>query len=226
MSKYPRDEFDRTPEFTDRKGVHREQPAVKGGGSGLGLLMGVGILALVVGLVSFLVLPRILGADATAVAAQTTAAASSSSEPAGSAAESEPAESESAESEPAESESAESEYADASEAVAAESPSASATPSETATAAAVNYAASVGVYNGSSISGLAGSGLAKLQGSGFSSLTAGNWTKKVDASVVYYKSDASRATALETARVLGIATVYQTANVPAEISVVLGRSYG
>jgi hypothetical protein len=84
----------------------------------------------------------------------------------------------------------------------------------------------VGVYNGSSISGLAGSGLAKLQGSGFSSLTAGNWTKKVDASVVYYKNSASRATALETARVLGISTVYQTANIPAEISVVLGRSYG
>ena len=84
----------------------------------------------------------------------------------------------------------------------------------------------MGVYNGSSISGLAGTGLAKLQGSGFSSLTAGNWTKKVDASVVYYKSDASRATALETARLLGIATVYQTANIPVEISVVLGRTYG
>ncbi|GAA3703749.1 hypothetical protein GCM10023081_45110 [Arthrobacter ginkgonis] len=221
MSKYPRDEFDRTPEFTDRKGVHREQPAVKGGGSGLGLLMGVGVLALVVGLVSFLVLPRVLGTDATAVAAQTTAAASSTSEP---------AESEAVESEPAESESAESESAepaDASEPVAAESPSASATPSATKEATvAVNYAAAVGVYNGSSISGLAGNGLAKLQGSGFSSLSAGNWTKKVDASVVYYKSDASRATALETARVLGIATVYQTPNIPVEISVVLGRSYG
>lgn len=223
MSKYPRDEFDRTPEFTDRKGVHREQPAVKGGGSGLGLLMGVGILALVVGLVSFLVLPRLLGAGATAVAApQTTAAAASqalasSSEPAESPAESEPAESES-------------ESANASDPEVSEPPSVSATPSETAAeepeADPVDYTAAVGVYNGSSISGLAGSGLTKLQGSGFTSVTAGNWTKKVDASVVYYKSDASRATALETARLLGIATVYQTANIPAEISVVLGRSYG
>ncbi|GER23945.1 hypothetical protein NCCP1664_24400 [Zafaria cholistanensis] len=224
MSKYPRDEFDRTPEFTDRKGVHREQPAVKGGGSGLGLLMGVGILALVVGLLSFLVLPRLLGADATAVAApQTTAAASSpalasSSDPAESSAESEP------------SESADSESSDSSAPEVSESPSVSATPSETAAeeaeAGPVDYAAAVGVYNGSSISGLAGSGLTKLQGGGFTSVTAGNWTKKVDASVVYYKSDASRATALETARLLGIATVYQTANIPAEISVVLGRSYG
>lgn len=217
MSKYPRDEFDRTPEFTDRKGVHRDQPAVKGGSTGLGLLMGVGILALVVGLVSFLVLPRIVGTGSAAAAAQTTAAASQT-----------PAASSS--SEPAES-AAESESADASEPAAAASSSASTTPGATATeepagTATVDYAANVGVYNGSGISGLAGTGLAKLQGSGFSSLTAGNWTKKTDASVVYYKSEASRATAQEAARLLGISTVYQTANIPVEISVVLGRTYG
>ena len=58
MSKYPQDEFDRIPETAARQGVHRER-LVPVRGSGLGLKVAVGVLALLVGLAAYFLLPRL-----------------------------------------------------------------------------------------------------------------------------------------------------------------------
>lgn len=62
MTKHPNDEFDRVPEFTDRKGIHRQ--TIVGAStrrSPLGWIVAFGILALVVGLFSYFVLPQLTG---------------------------------------------------------------------------------------------------------------------------------------------------------------------
>jgi len=218
MSKYSNDEFDRVPEFTDRNGVHRAESAGAASRSGLGPLMGVGALALLVGLFSFLVLPQFTGAPAAAPGNSTDASSVTSGAPESA----EPSETETPE--PAESKAAESEAPESEEAE--ESTEASPTDDPAEAEGGVELSTPVGVYNGAARAGLAASGAAGLRGGGFTAVSTSNWTKQVEYSVVYYRADSSRATAEEAARVLGIATVFQTPNIPVEISVVLGRNYG
>lgn len=56
MTQYPRDEFDDVPEVSSRQGVHREHLAAPTSGS-LGLMILAGLLALLVGLAAYFVLP-------------------------------------------------------------------------------------------------------------------------------------------------------------------------
>lgn len=78
MSKYPRDEFDKVPETSSRQGVHRER-LIPSRSTGLGLIITVGVLALILGLAAFFVLPRLgIGQDGAGPAP-----ASDSSLPAG-----------------------------------------------------------------------------------------------------------------------------------------------
>lgn len=56
MTQYPRDEFDDVPEVSSRQGVHREHLAAPRAGS-LGLMILAGLLALLVGLTAYFVLP-------------------------------------------------------------------------------------------------------------------------------------------------------------------------
>ncbi|WP_372698492.1 LytR C-terminal domain-containing protein [Arthrobacter sp. JSM 101049] len=243
MTKYPNDEFDRVPEFTNRKGVHRQAVAGEAARrSPLGWIVAFGILALVVGLFSYFVLPQLTGqpvattaaasssASAPASPTQDDADASSASEaPSGGASEGAAASDEAgaSESEAAESSRAAEESAAASEAAASSSAAAasSAAAESSAAAAEPDLSTSIGVYNASNRSGLAGSGRSELVGAGFTSVSAGNWTKHVNNSVVYYKSEADKATAQQAADVLGIGTIYQTANIPGRIAVVLGSGY-
>ncbi|MET1035283.1 MAG: LytR C-terminal domain-containing protein [Arthrobacter sp.] len=233
MSQYANDEFDSVPEFTDRKGIHRNEAEGAARGSGLGLLMGVGVLALVVGIFSFFVLPQFAGSPADTASAGSSDAVAASPAGAGDAGSSEPTEptgqsagaaaaSTGAATDPA------AESSSAAQSSAAGEPTGVADPAEEpgAAAAAVEYAVPVAVYNGSGRAGVAAGGAAALGGGGFTAVSTGNWAKQVDYPVVYFKSDASRATAQEAARVLGIPTVFQTPNIPVEISVVLGRNYG
>ena len=57
MTKYARDEFDKVPETSSRQGVHRvasDAPRRR-----LGPILAVGVVALAIGLVAFLFLPKL-----------------------------------------------------------------------------------------------------------------------------------------------------------------------
>ena len=58
MTKYARDEFDRVPETSTRQGVHRAV-AESRSRRRLGSILAVGVAALAVGLVAFLILPKL-----------------------------------------------------------------------------------------------------------------------------------------------------------------------
>ena len=226
MTNYPRDEFDRVPEFSNRSGAHRANgwaAAASGRAArpGLRWLMVFGVVALLAGVFSFTVLPKLLndgGAKPPAnVAASSTASSSAPSEPTESESRTEsegPAESES----PTESE-APSETADPSESAAAPS------ESESGLAGTADLSLKVGVYNGAKKAGLANTVRATLQNAGFTNVTASNWTKQVTYSTVYYRDEVSRATAEEAAKELGITSVVKTSNIPGNIAVVLGNTF-
>ena len=57
MTKYARDEFDKVPETASRQGVHRAASAPVR--RKLWPILAVGIAALAIGLVSFLILPKL-----------------------------------------------------------------------------------------------------------------------------------------------------------------------
>lgn len=214
MTNYPRDEFDRVPEFSNRNGAHRAagwaaSAASAGGGSGLRWLMITGACALLVGLFSFLVLPGMLGGQ-DPKPAPPAAAPSTTKKPA-----------------PATSSTGPKATGSAEQTDGATPPTDTATPEATPTETGepVNKAARIGVYNGSNRGGMAGSGSSKLRGAGFTQVSAGNWTKKVTYSTVYYRQASSKATAEAAAQTLGITSVMQSTNIPGEIAVVLGRNF-
>ncbi|WP_411733332.1 LytR C-terminal domain-containing protein [Paeniglutamicibacter sp.] len=222
MTNYPRDEFDRVPEFSNRSGSHRENgwaaaASVGGARSGLRWLMVFGAIALVVGLFSFMVLPKLMGAttDQAPVAASSsgTQEATTSTE-----ASETPSELEAEASEtPAESESTG--PTDSTEA------SSSTEASESGPAEDVDTSMVMGVYNGATVGGLAGQARTELQDAGFSNVAASNWTKKVSYSTVYYRSETHRATAEAAAAELDITSVMQSANIPGNIAIVLGSNF-
>lgn len=221
MTNYPRDEFDRVPEFSNRSGSHRENgwaaaASVGGARSGLRWLMVFGALALVVGLFSFMVLPKLMGTsnDPAPVAASSS---STTSAPASSEASESPSASEDPSETPSESASTDpSESASASNSTDA---SASGVPAD------VDTAMVLGVYNGAKVGGLAGKARTALLNAGFSNVSASNWTKKVTYSTVYYRSEAQRATAEAAAGELGITSIMQSTNIPGNIAIVLGSNY-
>ena len=57
MTKYARDEFDKVPETASRQGVHRAASAPSG--RACGRILAVGVVALAIGVVSFLFLPQL-----------------------------------------------------------------------------------------------------------------------------------------------------------------------
>ena len=221
MTNYPRDEFDRVPEFSNRSGSHRENgwaaaASVGGARSGLRWLMVFGALALVVGLFSFMVLPKLMGTsnDPAPVASSSS---ESTSAPASSGASESPSATEDPSETPSESGSTD--------------PGASTEASESADASAsglpedVDTTMVMGVYNGAKVGGLAGQARTELLNAGFSNVSASNWTKKVTYSTVYYRSETQRATAEAAAGELGITSIMQSANIPGNIAIVLGSNY-
>ncbi|GAA1361218.1 hypothetical protein GCM10009596_19030 [Arthrobacter rhombi] len=235
MTKHPNDEFDRVPEFTNRKGVHRQAMAagVTARRSPLGWIIAFGALALVVGLFSFFVLPQLTGhpvattaaassSATTSPAATDDAGASSATQSASVSASEDAGASESA---AASSSSKAAAAAAAKESKAAASSSAAAAASSSKANAAPDLSTKVGVFNGSRRSGLAASARNTLSGAGFTNTSSANWTKKVNTSIVYYASDADKATAQKAASALGINALYQTSQIPGKIAVVLGSNF-
>ncbi|TKV28694.1 LytR family transcriptional regulator [Arthrobacter sp. NamB2] len=234
MTDHPRDEFDKIPESSARQGVHRER-LIPAGSSGLGLKITVGILALLIGLGAYFILPRLglagatEGASATSITASdpaptATATAAATSSPTASASESAPS---------------------------AAAPSASSTPSPAvtpdvsvstepteqvgaaATPSAIDEQAgvpdrtqAVSVLNGTGAPGLASSVAGRLAAAGWNSAFPGNWAgTPVDASVVLYSGEAQRASAEAVAADLGITSLVDSPSVASGILVVLGPGF-
>ncbi|NUL48470.1 LytR C-terminal domain-containing protein [Cellulosimicrobium funkei] len=207
MTQYPHDRFDDVPAYSDRKGVHRADPALAAGPSGLVGISVAAALALVVGAFCFLVLPSLLPSGASGSGASASGPASSSISPPPSASET---------SEPAASET------EAPPSPEPESPEPSETESETAPADTGDTSAPVEVYNASSIGGLAGRVSGGLSSSGFTVVGSGNWQGfPVQSSAVYYSQNGTTAQAV--AAELGLPLV-QDARVPG-IAVVLSADY-
>lgn len=219
MTNYPRDEFDRVPEFSNRSGSHRANgwaAAASAGGvrPGLRWLMVFGAVALLVGVFSFTALPKLLndggGKSPANVAASST----------------EPSADKSASKKPSAKESG-SPKASGKPSKSAEPSQTDAVPSagESELGGVADLSMKVGVYNGAKKSGLAGTVRTTLLNAGFTNVSAANWSKQVTYSTVYYRDEASRATAEQAAEDLGISSVVKSANIPGSIAVVLGNSF-
>ncbi|MDQ0261305.1 LytR C-terminal domain-containing protein [Sinomonas atrocyanea] len=213
MNTYPRDEFDAVPEAPRRQGVHRtrgESSADSGAspsGRGLRWILAAGILALVLGAVSFFVLPRLgLSGEPAAAAAAT----SSASGPA----RSTPAPSTSAPGTPS--------------ATPSQAPS-SAAPSSASTASApagADQSLEVGVYNATSTAGLGNRVAATARAAGWTVSTVGNWSgAPVDGPVVYYRSAEDAASAKALAAEVGVPTVLEAPALGLPLAVVIGPGY-
>lgn len=205
MTKYARDEFDRVPETSTRQGVHRTVSAPRS--RRLGPILAFGAAALAIGLVAFLLLPKLGfgpagGSAMTADQASNNAAAS----PAPTAAGATP----SASSEPT-----------GSLAPAGSAPSAAATPS-----AAVDKTQPVAVYNGTATAGLAGRVGTTVTSAGWALGPLGNWGgARQQTSVVFYNGPAQKANAEALGSLLGIATLVDSAEFKMPLVVVLGPGF-
>jgi cytoskeletal protein RodZ len=213
MTNFARDEFDRVPEVSSRQGVHRVVSAPSR--PKLWPILSVGIGALAVGLVAFLLLPQ-LGFQ-TATAPQPAAAAGTSTSTA------------SASPTARRSESA------APSATASASPSASdpasssalePATSETIAPAAVDKSQPVAIFNGTLTSGLAGRVGATVKSDGWVLGEVANWQgAPQQQSVIFYSDAAHRANAEALSALLNIPALVESADFPTPVAVVLGPGY-
>ncbi|GAA3290909.1 LytR C-terminal domain-containing protein [Arthrobacter citreus] len=189
MSKYPRDEFDKVPETSSRQGVHRER-LIPSRSGGLGLIITVGVLALILGLAAFLVLPRLGIGQSGAAPAPAADSSTSAQSPDPQVTETEPAEPETAE--PAPSEDPE--------------PSESPEPEpEPAPEAVVDRSQPVVVLNASGVGGLGANVSARIAGDGWTTAQVANWGgTPLQSSVIFYNGPEQLANAQELSRILGI----------------------
>ena|SRR6478735_1890681 len=208
MTNFARDEFDRVPEVSSRQGVHRAVSAPSR--PKLWPILSVGIGALAVGLVAFLLLPQ-LGfqpaiAPPAAAADTSTAQASPTATPPASAAPSASA------------------SASASESA---SPSAlEPATSETGAPAAVDKSQPVAIFNGTLTSGLAGRVGATVQSDGWVLGEVANWQgAPQQQSVIFYSDAAHRANAEALSALLNIPTLVESGDFPTPVAVVLGPGY-
>ncbi|WP_431711179.1 LytR C-terminal domain-containing protein [Glutamicibacter uratoxydans] len=193
MTNYPRDEFDRVPEFNTRVGSHHangwaQAAASDGKGGKFRWVAMAAVLVLLVGAVSYFFFGpngqmQLLGSS------------------------------------PSESPSV-SQNAD--DAQSSPSPSASPTPSSTIDDSEVLFEQLVGVYNGAEIAGIAGFAQQALLEAGFEESYSDDWVRFEEESAVYYTVESYRTTAEKVAEVLNIDEVYQTTNIPNRLTVVLG----
>ncbi|UWX97631.1 LytR C-terminal domain-containing protein [Arthrobacter zhaoxinii] len=216
MSQYPRDEFDKVPESSVRQGVHRER-LIPSRSTGLGLLITVGVLALLIGLAAYFVLPRLgigagsgdqspaAGAPASASASATaTAAASATATPTSNTDEDE------AEASPSP--------------TAASAPTQTPSPTPTPTVPAIDPTQPVAVFNASGVTGLGAGVSGRMSAAGWSVGAVANWTgAPQQGSGVYYSAPELAANAQAVGAQLGI-PVLETPGFTS-VTVVLGPGY-
>lgn len=208
MTKYARDEFDKVPETTTRQGVHRAASAPSR--PRLWPLLSLGVVALAVGLVSFLILPQLGFTQAGSQAAtsmESPAPTEAAPDPSASAAPT-PSVEPSASSEPT------------------QSTGPSATPSSTPSAAAVNKTQGLAVYNAAGTAGLAGRVSSIVQADGWTLGPVGNWGgAPQQTSVIFYAGPAQQANAEALSELLNIPTMVNSAEFQVPLVVVLGPGF-
>ena len=209
MTNFARDEFDRVPEVSSRQGVHRAASAPSR--PKLWPILSVGIAALAVGLVAFLVLPQLgfqpaLTPPPAAAADTSTAPASPTTTPSPRATPS--ATPSASASQPA-------------------SPSAlEPATSETIAPAAVDKSQPVAIFNGTLTSGLAGRVGDTVKSDGWVLGEVANWQgAPQQQSVIFYSDAAHRANAEALSALLNIPTLVESADFPTPVAVVLGPGY-
>ena len=205
MTKFARDEFDRVPQSSSRQGVHRlvasaSRPA-------LWPVLLLGGIALAVGLVAFLVLPKLGFTSSTAPQAVVTADASKQSAAAS----------------PSASGSAQA----SSQPSPGDTPSSAPTPTTaTPSTAPLDKTAAVAVYNGTTTGGLAARVAGLVQGGGWPLSTVANWGgMPQQTSSVFYKGAAQKGNAEALGKLLGISNLVDSAEFQQPVVVILGPGY-
>lgn len=208
MTRYARDEFDKVPETTSRQGVHRAASAPSR--PRLWPMISLGVVALAVGLVSFLILPQLGFTQAGSQAAHSLES---------------PAPTEAA---PHPTASAEPSASVEPSATADPSPSTGpdTTPSSTPSAAALNKTQGLAVYNASGTAGLAGRISSVVQADGWTLGQVGNWAgAPLQTSVIFYAGPAQQANAEALSELLNIPTMVNSAEFQVPLVVVLGPGF-
>jgi hypothetical protein len=201
MTKYAKDEFDQVPQNTSRQGVHRD--AQETARPTLWPVLTVGVVALVLGLVAFLVLPN-LGVVAPGAAPAVSTPAPQQTDATPSATPSESSSDPSPSSEPTPSDS----------------------PSATPSSAPVDKATPVAVYNGAGTAGLAGRVAGLVEADGWTLSTVGNWGgMPQQTSVIFYNVPEQKANAEALGALLGIQTILESPEVQQPLVVVAGPGY-
>ena len=211
MTKYARDEFDRVPETSTRQGVHRAVAASRR--RSLAPILAAGCVALAIGLVAFLILPKLgfSAGQAAAVTAGGSASASASSSP-------------SATSTMSPSPTPTSPEPAGTDAAAAPAASPSATPS--ATAAAVDKTQPVTIYNATTTAGLATRVGGTVTSDGWVLGETGNWGGvPQQTSVIFYSGVEQKDNAEALGALLGVDTLVDSAEFNRPLVVVLGPGY-
>jgi hypothetical protein len=211
MTNYARDEFDKVPETSSRQGVHRAAPAPSR--ARLWPILAVGVVALAVGVVSFLILPKLgfTGTEAQASASQEAAplANSGGTPSATPSAEPTPSAAPSASSEP--------------------TPSAEAEPEPTASSQApvlLVKTQPVAVYNAAGTAGLASRVGGTIQADGWTLGQVGNWAgAPQQGSTIFYAGPDQLANARALAQLLGVSTLVSSTEFQGPLVVVLGPGY-
>ncbi|GAB2716489.1 LytR C-terminal domain-containing protein [Arthrobacter bambusae] len=204
MTKFARDEFDRVPQSSSRQGVHRLVASASRPTLWPVLLLGG--IALAVGLVAFLILPKLGFTSSRTPQAVVTADASKQSTVASPSANS----SAQASSQPS------------------TQPSPSDTPSSTPTpsTAPLDKTAAVAVYNGTTTSGLAARVAGMVQVGGWPLSTVANWGgMPQQTSSVFYKGAAQKGNAEALGKLLGISNLVDSAEFQQPVVVILGPGY-
>ena len=211
MTRYARDEFDKVPEAASRQGVHRTASAPSR--VRLWPILAVGMAALAIGLVSFLILPKLgLGATVSQASANVEAAplAGAGSTPSASQASAPPA----APAPPASSVPTQS-----------NDPEPQASPSATPQAV-VDRTQAVAVYNAAGTAGLASRVGGMVQADGWRLGQVGNWSGAPQkSSVIFYSGPQQLASAQALAELLNIPTVVSNTEFQVPLVVVLGPGY-
>ncbi|MCZ9885039.1 LytR C-terminal domain-containing protein [Arthrobacter sp. B2a2-09] len=206
MTKFARDEFDRVPQSSSRQGVHRlvasaSRPA-------LWPVLLLGGIALAVGLVAFLILPKLGFTSSTTPQAVVTADASKPSAAASPSANSTPSPNSSG------------------QASSQPSPSDSPSSTPTPTTAPLDKTAAVAVYNGTTTGGLAARVAGMVQGGGWPLSTIANWGgMPQQTSSVFYKGPAQKGNAEALGKLLGITNLVDSAEFQQPVVVILGPGY-
>ena len=214
MTKYARDEFDKVPETSSRQGVHRvasDAPRRR-----LGPILAVGVVALAIGLVAFMFLPKLGFAPPgtplmAAGSAQESPSASSSAEPSQTASQSagpgaDPSATPSA----------------------GEALPTTGTPSTAPEddAPAVDKSQPVAVYNGTATAGLAGRVSSTVSADGWTLGPVGNWGgMPQQSSVIYYNGAEQKANAEALGELLSITSLVDSAEFQQPVVVVLGPGF-